>query len=230
PLRGEAFATLEASGGRILLPEASTDELGPGRLDADRATPGVQLPVSDGLAEFHLLAPHEAQDVVLRVTAGAEAAQGTVSFVPELREMLGTGLIEGVINFRNREGLVQRSERGDGFEREIRRWAKQFNDGKANGAARTAFFVKGKVKGEYLLTAAYDSDKEVRARLLREIRPDEFYPVYGDASMRGYDARSADRLYVRVDKGRSYLLYGDFQTGDTLATCTGNDVGQMSSQ
>ncbi|HSX63678.1 MAG TPA: hypothetical protein VLF15_03030, partial [Pseudoxanthomonas sp.] len=231
PLSGEAFATIENSGGRIKLPDGRTDELGPGRLDADKVTPGVQLPVRDGKAEFELLAPHDPQDVLLRVTSGAHSAEGVIGFVPEMREMIATGLIEGVINFRrNGNGLINNSQYGDGFEREIRRWEKQFNNGKANGAARAAFFVKGRIKGEYLLTAAYDSDKEVRARLLRDIQPEEFYPVYGDASLRGFDARSAERLYVRVDKDRSYLLYGDFQTGDSISTQTGVDFGERASQ
>lgn len=231
PLSGEAFATIENSGGRIKLPDGRTDELGPGRLDADKVTPGVQLPVRDGKAEFELLAPHDPQDVLLRVTSGAHSAEGVIGFVPEMREMIATGLIEGVINFRrNGNGLINNSQYGDGFEREIRRWEKQFNNGKANGSARAAFFVKGRIKGEYLLTAAYDSDKEVRARLLRDIQPEEFYPVYGDASLRGFDARSAERLYVRVDKDRSYLLYGDFQTGDSISTQTGVDFGERASQ
>lgn len=224
PLVGETFATVETSGGRLLLPDARTDELGPGRMDADRMTPGVQLKVINGRAEFDLLAPHDPQDVLLRVTAGGQSAEGMVDFVPELRELIATGLIEGVVNFRrNGSGLIANSQNGDGFERDIRRWEKQFNHGKANGAARTAFFVKGTIKGEYLLTAAYDSDKDVRARLLRDIRPEEFYPVYGDASLRGFDARSAERLYVRVDKNRSYLLYGDFQTGEGMSAPSGVD-------
>jgi len=195
PMQGEAFATIENSGGRIKLADGRTDELGPGQLDADQATPGVQLPVRNGRAEFDLLAPHDPQDVLLRVTAGGQSAEGVVGFVPEMRDMIATGLIEGVINFRrNGNGLLNSSQQGDGFEREIRRWEKQFNNGKANGAARAAFFVKGTIQGKYLLTAAYDSDKEVRARLLRDIQPEEFYPVYGDASLRGFDARSAERL------------------------------------
>lgn len=126
----------------------------------------------DGRAEFELLAPHDPQDVLLRVTSGSHSAEGVVGFVPEMRELIATGLIEGVINFRRKgDNLVNGTQRGDGFEREIRRWEKQFNSGKANGAARAAFFVKGTIKGEYLLTAAYDSDKEVRARLLRDIQP-----------------------------------------------------------
>lgn len=231
PMTGDAFATIEHTGGRIRLPDGRTDELGPGRLDADDVTPGVQLPVRDGKAEFELLAPHDPQDVLLRVTSGGQSAEGVVGFVPEMRDMIATGLIEGVINFRrNGDGLINGTQRGDGFEREIRRWEKQFNNGKANGAARAAFFAKGTIKGEYLLTAAYDSDKEVRARLLRDIQPEEFYPVYGDASLRGFDARSAERLYVRVDKDRSYLLYGDFQTGENIATQTGVDFGSRAAQ
>lgn len=214
PLRGERFATIEHSGGRVLLADASTDEGGPGRRDADRATPGVQLKVVDGVAEFQLLAPHAPQDLLLRVTAGKATAQGVVSYVPEMREMLATGFVDAVVSFRDGANVVQPARSDDGFEREIRRWERDFNNGKANAALRTAFFLKGKVKGEYLLTAAFDSDKDTKARLLRDIRPDEYYPVYGDSSLLGFDARSADRLYLRVDKGRSYLLYGDFQTTD----------------
>jgi len=214
PLRGERFATIEHSAGRVLLEGASTDESGPGRRDADRATAGIQLKVIDGTAEFQLLAPHAPQDVLLRVTAGAATAEGRVSYVPEMREMLATGFVEGIIRLRDGARVVQPARIDDGFEREIRRWERDFNDGKANAAIRTAFFLKGKVRGEYLLTAAFDSDKDTRARLLRDIRPDEYYAVYGDSSLLGFDAQSADRLYLRVDKGRSYLLYGDFQTAD----------------
>jgi len=223
PVSGTTYATLENSGGRIRLPGSRTDELGPGALDADKVTPGVQLQVVDGVAEFDLLAPHEPQDVLLRITAGAETAQGSIGFVPEMRDMIATGLIEGVVNFRRKgdAGLVSPVEHHDAFDRDIRRWERQFNNGKANAAARTAFFVKGRIKGDALLTAAYDSDKETRGRLLRDIQPEEFYPVYGDSSLRGFDARSAERLYVRIDNKRSYLLYGDFQTGDVLATATG---------
>lgn len=223
PLTGTTYITIENSGGRIRLPGSRTDEFGPGALDADKVTPGVQLQVVDGSAEFELIAPHDPQDVLLRVTAGDQTAQGSIGFLPEMRELLATGLVEGIINFRRRgnASAIAPVENHDAFDRDIRRWERQFNNGKANAAARTAFFVKGRIKGEYLLTAAYDSDKDTRGRLLRDIQPEEFYPVYGDSSLRGFDARSAERLYVRIDNKRSYLLYGDFQTGDTLATATG---------
>jgi hypothetical protein len=99
------------------------------------------------------------------------------------------------------------------FEQEIRKFEQQFNNGKSSYAYRAAFFLKGMIKGEYLLTAAYDSDKDTRERLLRDIQPEQMYPVYGDASLRGFDARSISPLYVRIDKGRHYALFGDFSTG-----------------
>ena len=80
PLAGQSFATLEHSGGRIRLPGSRTDEFGPGAGDADKATPGVQLAVDDGVAEFDLVAPHDPQDVLLRITAGAQSAEGVVGF------------------------------------------------------------------------------------------------------------------------------------------------------
>ncbi len=214
PLTGDVYATLETTGGRILLPGAATDEAGPGARDSDRTTPGVQLAVRDGLARFTLLAPVSPQDVKLRVTVGSQEASGVVSFVPDMREMVAVGLVEGVINFSGRGNLLQLDRNNDTFEREIRKFSQVFNDGKSSAGARAAVFLKGVVKGEYLLTAAYDSDKEVRSRLLSDIQPDEFYPVYGDSSLRGEEAKSSSALYVRVDKGKSYLLYGDFTTGD----------------
>lgn len=100
----------------------------------------------------------------------------------------------------------------DSFERELRNFAFKSNDGKFYGGGRTAFYLKGKIKGEYLLTAAYDSDKDTKERMFRDIQPDEYYPVYGDSSVKGFDAQSTGRLYVRIDHRKSYLLYGDYNT------------------
>ncbi|WP_144289978.1 hypothetical protein [Ideonella sp. A 288] len=220
PLAGPSFVTIEHSGGRLKLPGARSDEFGSRALDADRAVPGVQVPVANGIAQFTLIAPAEAQDVRIRVTAGKSQASGIISFVPELRPMIGAGLLEGIVSFRHK-ATINPVRRGDAFEQEIAAWSREFNQGKANAAARAAFFLKGTISGDLLLTAAYDSDKETRARLLRDIKPDALYPVYGDASLRSFDARSGDRLYVRVDKQKSYLLYGDFVTGDGFSQAIG---------
>jgi hypothetical protein len=216
PLNANVFVTIETSGGRLLLPGARTDELGPRGADADRAMPGVQLRTEFGSAEFTLIAPTQAQEVRVRVTAGSVVASGSVSFVPELRPMVAAGLLEGVVALRR--GLnVQPLRRGDAFEQDIRAWERSFSGGEGQVAARAAFYLKGVVRGDVLLTAAYDSDKDTRTRLLRDIRPDEFYPVYGDSSLKSFDARSGSKLFVRLDKDKHFLLWGDFATGDGFA-------------
>ena len=221
PLANSVFATLETTGGRFLLPGAATDEAGPGARDADRTTAGVQLEVRQGVAHLRLLAPVNPQDVQLRVTVGAQEASGVVSFVPDMRSMVAAGLLEGVINISGSGSVLNPARNNDGFEREIAHFSQLSDDGKVGVGARSAFFLKGVVKGDYLLTAAYDSDKEVRSRLLSNIQPDAFYPVYGDASLHGDDAKSSTALYVRVDKEKSYLLYGDFATGDGFSQLSG---------
>ena len=216
PLATKVTVTIENSAGRILLPGAATDEFGPRKKDLDRTNSGVQMDVLQGVGKFTLLAPEDPQNVRLRITVGQQHAEGVVSFVPDLREMVAAGLVEGVINISGSGNVLQPVRNNDTFDREIRNFSRTSGDGKSTVAARAAVFLKGVVKGEYLLTAAYDSDKEVRSRLLSEIQPDEFYPVYGDASLKGDEAKSSDRLYVRVDKAKNYLLYGDFTTGDGL--------------
>ena len=222
PLRSDAFVTIETSAGRVLLDGAKTDEFGPGKLDADRVVPGIQLAVKQGVASFTLLAPTAPQDVRLRVTSGAAEASGVISFLPELREWIAAGLVEGVItlNRQSRDAIVP-ARFDDGFEQELRQFQRSFSDGKGSVGARTAFFIKGKIKGEYLLTAAYDSDKDTRDRLTRDVRSDEFYPVYGDSALHGSDVASAGKLFVRIDKQKSYLLYGDLQTSQAAASQLG---------
>lgn len=80
---------------------------------------------------------------------------------------------------------------------------------------RVAFFAKGRVKGEHLLTLAYDSDgdeDDARSRLFGEVDPDRFYTLYGDATEQRFDAASAEKLYVKIERGEYYALFGDYDT------------------
>ncbi|MBN8809335.1 MAG: DUF11 domain-containing protein [Sphingomonas sp.] len=80
-----------------------------------------------------------------------------------------------------------------------------------------AFYAKGRIKGSWLLTLAYDSDRPYdRTRgLLGTIDPDRYYTVYGDGSRQGYDAASARKLYIRLERRDFYALFGDFESGLT---------------
>ncbi|QSI34422.1 DUF11 domain-containing protein [Variovorax sp. RKNM96] len=202
PVTARTQITLETDRGRWL------DE------DLNPAEPGTQVFMEGGAAEFRLLPPGEPGDARLRVTAGSFVKEVRLALLPEMRPMIGVGIVEGVLDLTKRGGVpLGAMPAGAAFEAELTGLADESNNRRA--AARTAFFFKGTVKGEYLLTAAYDSAKTRDDRLFRDIRPDEFYPVYGDSSVKGFDAQSTQKLYVRIDRNRSYLLYGDFTTASS---------------
>jgi hypothetical protein len=228
PLKGEALVTIENSGGRVLIPGAETAQFGPANKDADRNVPGTQLKIVDGAGSFSLIAPDVPGDVELRLSAGGVVAQGTLGFDPDVREMIAAGMIEGAIRLSRQDAaLFQQVRLEDGFEQEIRRFSRDFKQGRGHYGARGALFLKGQIQGKNLLTLGYDSEKETRARLLKDIKPEEFYPVYGDASVKGFEAKSSDRLYVRIDNERSYLMYGDYVTGAGFTQKAG--LGQVTS-
>ncbi len=182
-------------------------------VDLDAKEPGVQVFVEGGQAEFSLLPPQEPGDALVRVSSGLLKAEDTLAFTPDLRPLIGAGVIEGVLNRRSlSRGSLVPARATDGFEQELRHFSRQSADARTDAGARAAFFLKGKVKGETLLTLAFDSDKDTRERLFRDIQPDQFYPVYGDSAVKGFDAQSTSRLYVRIDHHKSYLLYGDYTT------------------
>ena len=79
------------------------------------------------------------------------------------------------------------------------------------------FYAKGRIKGSWLLTIAYDSDRKYDADrgLLGTIDPDRYYTVYGDGSRQTYDAATSRKLYLRLERGEFRALFGDFETGLT---------------
>jgi uncharacterized repeat protein (TIGR01451 family) len=201
PVTSRTAVTLSSSMGRWQVEDLNSNE------------PGIQTFVVGGKGEFSLLPPNDPGQAQIVASAGSTRAEGRLDFLPEVRQLLAAGVIEGVLNLRKLDSRALVPTRAqDGFEEEIQHLSRTWNDGKYQAGARAAMFIKGKIKGEYLLTLAYDSDKNTRERLFRDIQPDEFYPVYGDSSIRGFDAQSTSRFYVRIDNKKSYLLYGDYNT------------------
>ena len=181
--------------------------------DLDKKEPGIQLFAENGEITLPITSPIEPTEAEIIVSAGDIKTSALLKFIPELRPMIAAGIIEGAINLRKLNSkALQPTRAQDGFEQELRHFSRTSANGKNTAGARAALFLKGKVKGDYLLTLAYDSEKAQKDRLFRDIQPDEFYPVYGDDSVKGYDAQSTGALYVRIDKGSSYALYGDFTT------------------
>ena len=71
------------------------------------------------------------------------------------------------------------------------------------------------VKGEWLLTMAYDSRKKEEPHgesLNQLIDPDRYYELYGSKAVQNYEAASASKLYVKVERSRFYALFGDYDS------------------
>jgi outer membrane protein OmpA-like peptidoglycan-associated protein len=181
----------------------------------------LEVAVTNGFAELVLKAPGTPGTALLKASSGDVVVQGEISFLPDLRSMLVVGIVEGAINLSKAKGPSAGDIKEFGFTDTLRNWEKTTSTISADGveyktvAGRVALFAKGAIKGEYLLTAAVDSDKITTQKLFRDIDPNAYYPIYGDSSSKFYDAQSASRLYVRVDKDKSYLLYGDFNTASS---------------
>lgn len=209
--------TIEVDGGaRILLPGRLTSESGADRGDIDRIAPGTQQTVKKGALSFKLIAPFKPDPVTLRVSVKGVVEKIVVRYVPDLREFIAVGLIEGRLRSDKFDPKqITPVRENDGFDNELKGFTKEFSGGSTRFGARAAVYLKGKVKGEYLLTLAYDSDKDTRKQLFQDVDPNAFYPVYGDSSIRGVDAQSSGKLYVRIDNKLSYFLFGDYTTADT---------------
>ena len=97
--------------------------------------------------------------------------------------------------------------------------ADDFDEVKTEG--RVALYLKGTIRGKYLITAAYDTGtNEIgemfsdfgeieNERLITNIDPDTVYPVYGDESTLVYDTDSQSKMYIALE-------------GDHLNTVVGN--------
>lgn len=81
---------------------------------------------------------------------------------------------------------------------------------------RVTFFAKGSIKGEYLLTLAYDSAKdrdENRQRFETVIDPTQHYPLFADGSEQRFEAPSQRKLYVKLERNQFNAMFGDYNTG-----------------
>jgi uncharacterized repeat protein (TIGR01451 family) len=118
---------------------------------------------------------------------------------PGRRPWTIVGLAEGTVGYNRLQGKVEAL--GETDEKDI-------VDG------RIALYAKGRIRGKWLMTLSYDSDKkEEETRFGGVIDPDAYYTVYADRSERRYDAASVRKLYLKLERPQFYALFGDYETG-----------------
>ena len=163
----------------------------------------------DGVALIALQPTTQAGEVVLKFDFGNNGRTQEVRawLTPEMREWVLVGFAEGTVGFKGLSGnMVSLNETA---------LEDRFLD-----QNRVAFYGKGQIKGEYLLTVAYDSAKSATpasAKALKQaIDPNQFYTLYADATQPQFDAASVSKLYLKIEKSQFYALFGDFDTGLTV--------------
>lgn len=181
-------------------------------VDLDPKEPGVQTFITGGRAEFRLVPGNDPGECRVRAASGLMEAERMLRLTTALRPMFITGVVEGVVDFRRVSTGDAVPRRIDSLlETELDRLAKT-DAAKSRAGARIAVFGKGALNADTMLTFAYDSNKARNTRLFRDIEPLDFYPIYGDASVKGYEAQSTSPFYMRIDSKRNYLMHGDFTT------------------
>ena len=98
-------------------------------------------------------------------------------------------------------------------------------DPTSSADGQLAFYVNGKFKEDWKLTASADTregpvdqlftnfvDKSPES-LLRRIDPDYHYPTFGDDAVVEETAPTLGKFYTKLSKGESHLLWGNFKVG-----------------
>lgn len=163
---------------------------------------------ADGIALLKLEPTSQSGEATVRVTLNEREYDFQAWLEPALRDWILVGLASGTAGYESVSENIEDlgvDDLQDGY----------YDDG------RVAFFAKGKVKGKWLLTAAYDNKKDSTVNgqesLHQVIDPDSYYTLYGDETDQGYEAASAKKLYVKLERKTFYAMYGDFDTGLTVA-------------
>jgi hypothetical protein len=162
---------------------------------------GKLITGADGIAYAQLEPTTRTGQVTLSMTLADGPREITVWLKPAARDWILVGFAEGTVGHTTiKDNQVSAAEAGVDEH--------GYTDG------RVKFFAKGAIKGEWLLTLAYDSDKPNLDgdSLQQMIDPDTYYPLYGDETRQDYEAASARDIYVKLERDQFYALFGDMQT------------------
>ncbi len=197
PAKGTYFLTIEASDGQWL------------ESDIQDKVPGHQVKVTNGERIVHLRSSNQTGQIKVRASTGTLQSETDVAQVADMRPLIAVGMLD----IRAHKGYK------DGYESVMLEQLSMDDAAKDMEVdGRAALFMKGRVKGDMHLTLSYDNQKDPDAELLRDIDPEAYYQVYGDSSIRGYEAQSRSQLYAKLEKDRHSIMYGDYVTDNNTSS------------
>lgn len=159
----------------------------------------------DGITYVDLQPTTKTGEAVIRFPFLNGAQEIRAWLTPEKRDWILVGLADGTVGYNVVKSKMENAASGEDDQ--------IYRDG------RVAFYAKGSIKGEWLLTIAYDSDKNGNRdtkSLYQTIDPNKYYTLYGDATDQRADAASSQTLYLKIERDQFYALFGDYDTGLTV--------------
>jgi hypothetical protein len=155
------------------------------------------LQLEGGEAVVKLIGPGAAGDARLHASTGQVETQSSVRITTEARPTILVGLAEMTFG----RSVPEVNLHGD-------------QGGLRN---RISFFYSGHLWKQNMISLAYDSQRPINRvgaqdRLFQQDPLERVYPLYGDSSTRFDAAPSNSKLYLRIDHGRSYGMFGDIDS------------------
>ena len=164
----------------------------------------------DGIARIELEPTLQTGKVTIIVTLdNGRRLELFMYLEPEKRDWIIVGLAEGSAAYNSLKNKSQALSFGAAED--------LVTDG------RVAFFAKGLIKGNWLLTLAVDTQQRRGTRdgdFNTEIDPNAYYTLYGDRSYSAFEAASRYPVYIKLEKRSFYAMFGDFSTNITEGKLT----------
>jgi uncharacterized repeat protein (TIGR01451 family) len=156
----------------------------------------VVLNLRGGEAVARLFSSGTVGQADLLAKTGELEARSRVRFTAEVRPTILVGLAEASVGRAAPENALRHED--------------------STFRSHVEFFYRGPVFGKNLLTLSYDSQRPLnrttgRDRVFGFDPLDKVYPVFGDSSTRFDEVESNSKVYARLDRGRSYAMFGDFE-------------------
>lgn len=222
PVRKDVLVTLTSSAGSFIGAD----------YDIDRS--GFQVLARRGEFEVELRSSLDAQRVTIRASASAREALGLVDDEDTSRKPAADldgytqvnfttpyrpSLVAGVVDFRFGPGATNLWGRYSEF-------LEPGELGEYEADLSAGLFATGTI-GDWLLTAAYNSDRALNERcndnrLYRDVQNcEQTYPTYGDSSSTDFLTPSIDSFYVRFEQDSeivgyepNFFMWGDYDTDE----------------
>lgn len=189
-VRESYFATIESSSGVWIYPED---------LSKDK---GLQCIIDEGEQNLKLLPTVFNGEIKFKVKVKDFEKEFKFNLKSNNQNNILTGIIEGKFNFGDKKiNFFQDSL--NTFE----------EDSNSDFSYRTAVLSKGNIMGEYDYLITYDNTKKQEDVFYQTAKRDDYYLVFGDDSIKGYEGQSTSKLYLSLIGKNSKHLYGDYDIG-----------------